>query len=166
MHYTQNNRSAINDRREKVWICLTKGMRNYEIAKELQVDKSTISRDIQHLTEQSQNYLNDLAKQTIPFLYQSTIEGIREVLKECWNIYNYNTATDSTVEKGKWEGITWNHKLVALKLAKECQEGMFKILYEGPMVIYANSMHMKLEDLQKVEPQTIPNSNYYRNSSN
>jgi hypothetical protein len=26
---------------------------------------------------------------------------------------------------------------------------MFKIFYEAPMVIYANSMHLKLEDLQK-----------------
>jgi hypothetical protein len=90
--------------------------------------------------------LNDLAKQTIPFLYQSAIEGIKEVLKECWNIYT----ADTTVEKkGKWEGINWNHKLVALKLAKECQEGMFKILYEAPMVIYANTMHEKLEQLRK-----------------
>lgn len=50
-------------------------------------DDSTISRDIKYLTAQSQNYLNDLARSTLPFMYQTSIEGIRSILKECWNIY-------------------------------------------------------------------------------
>jgi IS30 family transposase len=53
-----NNRLAIRERREKLWTCLTRGMKGYEIAKELNVDPSTISRDIQYLTVQSQNYLD------------------------------------------------------------------------------------------------------------
>ena len=138
-----NSQAVIRERREKLFSLLVRGMKPNEIAKVLKVDNSTVTRDVQYLTTQSQNYLNDLAKQTIPFMYQSAIEGIREVLKECWKIY---TAVP-TVEGN--EGINWNHKLVALKLAKECQEGMFKILYEAPMVIYANSMHLKLEELQK-----------------
>jgi hypothetical protein len=28
-----------------------------------------------------------LAKETMPFMYQTSIEGIRSVLKECRNIY-------------------------------------------------------------------------------
>ena len=40
-------------------------------------------------------------------MYQTSIEGIRNVLKECWNIY--------TIESNK--EITWFHKLAALKLA-------------------------------------------------
>jgi hypothetical protein len=32
-------------------------------------------------------YLNSLAKEALPFMYQTSIEGIRNVLKECWNIY-------------------------------------------------------------------------------
>ena len=36
-----------------------------------------------------------------------------------------------------------------MKLAKECNEGMFKLLYEAPTVIYVNSLHLKLEELQK-----------------
>jgi hypothetical protein len=42
----------------------------------------------------------------LPFMYQTSIEGIRNVLKECWNTY--------TIESHK--GITWFHKLAALKL--------------------------------------------------
>ena len=139
-----NNRTAVNERRQKLFALLTKGLKGYEIAKELKVTEAIVSRDIQFLTKESQNYLNELAKQTVPFMYQSAIEGIRDVLKQCWNIYNANPSE----EPGN-EGINWNHKLVALKLAKECQEGMFKILYEAPCVIYVNSLHLKLEELQK-----------------
>jgi IS30 family transposase len=57
-----NNRLAIRERREKLWTLLTRGMKGYEIAKELNVDPSTISRDIEYLTLQSQNYLDSLAK--------------------------------------------------------------------------------------------------------
>ena len=39
------------------------------------------------MVAQSQTYLNDLAKETLPFMYQTSIEGILSVMKECWNIY-------------------------------------------------------------------------------
>jgi IS30 family transposase len=53
---------VINERRQKLWTLLTRGMKTYEIAKELNVDHSTISRDIKYLTAQSQSYLNSLAR--------------------------------------------------------------------------------------------------------
>jgi IS30 family transposase len=63
---------------------MTRGMKTYEIAKELNFDTSTVTRDIKFLTAQSQNYLNDLARSTLPFMYQTSIEGIRSILTECW----------------------------------------------------------------------------------
>jgi IS30 family transposase len=137
-----NNRMQIKERREDVLVLLTKGMKGYEIAKELGVDASTVSRDIQYLIGQSQNYLNSLAKEALPFMYQTSIEGIRNVLKECWNIY--------TIESNK--DITWFHKLAALKLAKECNEALFRLTAEGPSV-----MHVKLleERLKRIETEQI-----------
>jgi DNA-binding NarL/FixJ family response regulator len=41
------NRMQIKERREDVLVLLTKGMKGYEIARELGVDASTVSRDIQ-----------------------------------------------------------------------------------------------------------------------
>ncbi|MFL6318783.1 MAG: hypothetical protein ACJ71K_02525 [Nitrososphaeraceae archaeon] len=38
-----NNRSAIDERRQKVFAFLTRGMKGYEIAKELEVDSATVS---------------------------------------------------------------------------------------------------------------------------
>jgi predicted transcriptional regulator len=140
-----HNRMTIKERRENILTLLTKGMKGYEIAKELGVDASTVSRDIQYLIAQSQNYLNSLAKETLPFMYQTSIEGIKNVLKECWNIYTKGS-------NNKDKDITWFHKLAALKLAKECNEALFKLTAEGPSV-----MHLKVleERLEKIESREI-----------
>jgi hypothetical protein len=137
------NRMHIKERRENTLVLLTKGMKGYEIAEELEVDASTVSRDIQYLISQSHNYLNTLAKEALPFMYQTSIEGIRNVLKECWKIY---TTSESSKE------ITWFHRLTALKLAKECNEALFKLTAEGPSV-----MHVKLleEKLARIEARQI-----------
>src|SRR6476619_2375290 len=122
--------AVIAERRQRLWTLLTRGMKAYEIAKELNTDHSTVSRDIKFLTAQSQNYLNDLAKETLPFMYQTSIEGIRSIMKECWNIYE---STENNFQK-----------LAALKLAKECHEAVFKLVDEGPSVMYLKQLQEKL----------------------
>ena len=109
-------------------------MKTCEITKELNIDNSTVSRDIKFLTAQSQNYLNDLAKETLPFMYQTSIEGIRSVMKECWNIYE---STDNNFQR-----------LAALKLAKECHEAVFKLVDEGPSVMYLKQLQEKLIQIE------------------
>ncbi len=52
----RNTQVIINERRQKLWILLTRGMRSYDIARELKCDHSTISRDIAYLTSQSHCY--------------------------------------------------------------------------------------------------------------
>jgi predicted transcriptional regulator len=140
-----HNKILIKERRENILVLLTKGMKGYEIAKELGVDASTVSRDIHYLVSQSHSYLNSLAKEALPFMYQTSIEGIRNILKECWSIYT----TGST---NKDKDITWFHKIAALKLAKECNEALFRLTAEGPSV-----MHVKLleERLEKIEVREI-----------
>lgn len=108
-------------------------MKAYDIAKELNADHSTISRDIKFLTAQSQDYLNSLAKSTLPFMYQTSIEGIRDVIKECYTIYQ---SQDSR--------INMYHKLAALKLIKESHESVFKLLDEGPSVLAMRQLQERL----------------------
>ena len=132
----------IKERREDVLVLLTRGMKGYEIAKELGIDASTVSRDIQYLISQSNNYLNSLAKEALPFMYLTSIEGIRNVLKECWSIY--------TIESNK--EITRFHKLAALKLAKECNEALFKLTADGPSVMYVRLLE---ERLKRIETEQI-----------
>ncbi|MGH9974548.1 MAG: hypothetical protein ACRD8Z_01755 [Nitrososphaeraceae archaeon] len=108
----------------------------------LGVDSSTVSRDIHYLAGQSQNYLSSLAKETLPFMYQTSIEGVRNVLKECWNIY--------TIESNR--KITWFHKLAALKLAKEYNEALFRLTAEGPSIMYVRLLE---ERLKRIETEQI-----------
>ena len=82
-------------------------MKAYEVAKELNIDPATVSRDIRFLTAESQNYLNDLAKSTLPFMYQTSIEGIRSIIKECWIIYQSND-----------ESINWLQRLASIKTSQ------------------------------------------------
>jgi hypothetical protein len=101
----------------------------------LNVDKSTISRDIEYLISQSQNYLERLAKETLPFFYETSMEGIREVMKESWNIYYKSDTSDI-------------QKLMALKLIKESHEALFKLLSEGPSVLQIKMLEEKLSNLE------------------
>ena len=78
----------IKERIEEVFGIFTKGMKGYEIAKELGVDASTVSRDIQFLIPNNNN-LNSLLKKHFHLCIKLSIEGIRNVLKECWNILYY-----------------------------------------------------------------------------
>ena len=132
-----NNQAVIRERREKLWTLLTRGMKTCEIAKELNVDNSTVSRDIKFLTAQSQNYLNNLAKETLPFMYQTSIEGIRSILKECWAIYQSQDLR-----------INMYQKLAALKLAKECNEAIFNLVDEGPSVMYLKQLQERLLQIE------------------
>ena len=128
-----SNKSVILERRQKISVLLTRGMKGYEIAKELQVDSATISRDIKYLTAESQNYLNSLAKETLPFNYQISIEGIRDVIKECWAIYQSQESR-----------VNMYQRLAALKLSKECHESIFHLLDEGPSVLAMRQLQERL----------------------
>ena len=113
---------------------MTRGNKTYEIAKVLNVDNSTVSRDIKFLTAQSQNYLNSLAKETLPFMYQTSIDGIRAILKECWHIYQSDD-----------EKINYFQRLSALKLTKECHESIFNLMDAGPSIICLRQLQERLK---------------------
>jgi hypothetical protein len=139
----KNSRAVIQERRNKIWVMLTKGScRGIDIARDLKVDPATVSRDITYLTSQSQSYLNNLAKETLPFFYMQNMDGIKQVLKECWNIYE---STDKS--------INYFQRLAALKLAKECNEAQFKLLSEGPSILYVQTLEDKLSQIEAMQQQ-------------
>ena len=67
-------------------------------------------------------------------MFQTSISGITDILKECWSIYE---STDNNFQK-----------LAALKLAKECHEAVFKLVDEGPSVMYLKQLHEKLIQIE------------------
>lgn len=134
-----NTQKEIRQRREEVLIRLTKGMRNKDIAKELSVDPGTITRDIQYLQKRSNDYVNEMAKSTMPFLFEKSLGGINQVLGECWRIYN--RTNDNS--------LNWFHKLAALRLAKECSEEIYTLTKDGPFVMGAKKIVMEFERFKR-----------------
>jgi hypothetical protein len=67
-------------------------------------------------------------------MYQTSIEGIRDVIKECYSIIQ---SQDST-------RVNMYHKVAALKLVKECHESVFKLVDEGPSVMLVKQLQEKV----------------------
>src|SRR3954453_2423796 len=107
----------IEERRRKVSSLLARSMTESEIAQELKVDQSTISRDVKALKELSQRFVYDLARSDLSYYYKQSIDGIEEAKREAWRIYNDNN-------------ISAKEKLSALKLIVEANESRFKLLSE------------------------------------
>lgn len=66
--------------------------------------------------------------------HQTSIEGIRDIIKECYSIY----------QSSDQRNINMYHKLAALKLIKECHESVFHLLDEGPSVMYLKQLQERL----------------------
>ena len=78
MHNKNRYSFKIEDRRRKVASLLAQSMTETEIAQELNVDQSTISRDVRALKELSQQFVYDLAKSDLAYYYKQSIDGIEE----------------------------------------------------------------------------------------
>ena len=81
MSYSLHN-FKIEERRRKVASLLAQSMTESEIAQELNVDQSTISRDVKALKELSQQFIYDLAKSDLAYYYKQSIDGIEEAKRE------------------------------------------------------------------------------------
>ena len=89
----------IQERGRKVSSLLAQSMTETEIAQELNVNQSTISRDIKALKELSQQFVYDLAKSDLIYYYKQSIDGIEEAKREAWRIYHNNNNEVSVKEK-------------------------------------------------------------------
>jgi Bacterial regulatory protein, arsR family len=86
---------------------LSKGECNQcEIARMLQVDRSSISRDIAHIREQSKDNIKSYIDERLPEEYEKCLVGLTAILREAWN-------TSQQAEDRR-------EKIQALSLAKEC----------------------------------------------
>jgi IS30 family transposase len=130
------NSRKVELRRKQVSALLAQAVTEEEIAQKLNVDQSTISRDIKHLKVVSQKFVYDLAKSDLAFYYKQSIDGIQEVNKKAWELYRNQNNTDMKL------------KLLALKLVKECNEAIFSLFSQGPSIMNIKALE---ERLNKVE---------------
>ena len=128
----------IEERRREVASLLAQSMTESEMAHELNVDQSTISRDIKALKQLSQQFVYDLAKSDLAYYYKQSIDGIEEVKRKAWEMFR----NDSLTEKDK---------LSALKLIKECDEAKFALFENGPSIMSLKSLEERLNKIEIAE---------------
>ena len=109
-------------------------MTESEIAQELGVDQSTISRDIKALKELSQ-FVYDLAKSYLAYGYKQCIDGVEEVKRKAWSMFNN-------------ELLNPKDKLLALKLIKECDEAKFALFKDGPSIMNLKGLEERLNKIE------------------
>ena len=127
----------IEERRKKVSSLLAQSMTETEIAHELKVDQSTISRDVKALNQFSQQFIYDLAKSDLAYYYKQCLNGIEEVKRKAWEEYK---STNSSLKL--------KDKLLALKLIKECDEAKFTLFKDGPSVMNVKSLEERLSKIE------------------
>jgi hypothetical protein len=126
----------IKGRREEVASLLAKALTEEEIAQKLNVDQSTISRDVKYLKGLAQSFVYDLAKTDLAYHYKQGINGIQEVKKRVWFMLDSNKLQNP------------KDQIPALKLAKECDEAIFTLFSQGPSIMNIKALE---ERLNKVE---------------
>ena len=130
----------IKERRKQVASLLSRSVSETEIARQLGVDQSTISRDVKVLKASCQQFVYDLAKSDLAYYYKQSIDGIEEVKKESWRIYN-----DDKVQV--------REKLLALKIIMQSDETRFRLLSEGPSQLAMKSLEDRLNKIEGLERQ-------------
>jgi IS30 family transposase len=130
----------IEERRRKVADLLAEGYNETEIAKELGVSVSSISREVAVLKEKSQQFVYDLAKSDLAFYYQGRINGVNAVKRKAWELL-----------RSKHDSLTTGEHLAILKLIKECEQAQFSMLQAGPSAMALNALH---EDVEQIKEET------------
>lgn len=127
----------IEERRKQVAVLLARSMTETQIAQELAVDQSTISRDVRALKQMSQRFVYDLAKSDLGYFYKQSLDGIGEAKREAWRIFN-----DPYVPV--------REKLLALKIIIQSDETRFKLLSEGPGLLAVKSLEDRLSRIEDI----------------
>jgi len=127
-------------RRNKVQELLVQGFTQWDIANNLKVDQSTISRDIDYLRQQSRQKIRKYIDETLLEEYEKCLVGITSILKEAWT-------TSQTTENKR-------EKIHALSLAKECYSMKLDLLTNATVV---NDAMKFVSDKSKENLKKSPN---------
>lgn len=138
------SRFKIEERRRQVASLLAQSITESEIARKLNVDQSTISRDIKALKQMSQHFVFDLAKSDLAYQYQQCINGIEEVRRKAWGLLR----DDEEEQQRHQRLLTLKDKLSILKLIKECEEGKFALFKDGPSILNVKSLEERIYQIE------------------
>lgn len=81
----------------------------------------------------------------LAYYYEQCIDRIEEFKRKAWEVYRSNDSSSSLKPKDK---------LLALKLAKECDESKFVLFKDGSSVINLKTLEVRMN---KIEPHRLVN---------
>jgi len=131
-----SNRFVIIERQEKVFSMLSHGLTESEISRQLNVDQSTICRDVKRIKRDTQRTVEVIAKDILPYEFGKSMLSLNHIIKECWNICKDGN--------GKW---TNKDKINALKLIKDTERTRLEVLLEGPVGLLVQQLQEKLTEI-------------------
>jgi hypothetical protein len=124
-------------RRNKVQQLLVRGYSQWDVAEELQIDQSTVSRDIQYLRQNAQANLQKHIQQKLPEEYQRCLTGMSQVLKLSWQIANNNTKQSGQGLNENSNTVTTGDdrtRLQALSLINDCYKYIMDLTTNGVVI--------------------------------
>ena len=120
-------------RRAKVLELSSQGHNQIEIATNLQVDRSIISRDMAYLKQQAHENLKTHIQDKLPEEYQNCMTGINQVLKICWEIVNKSRNINN--DNGQTVTMTDNKTVLqALALINDCNKYKMDLTTNGVVI--------------------------------
>jgi transcriptional regulator len=124
------------DRLAKVLMFHSRGYSQSEIARKLNVNQSTVSRDIGELRKKARGSLDLYVKEEIPNEFQFYIYGLNQIIKNLWDIIKNKQNTKITVK-----GRTY-----VLSLLMQCYSRRIEMLVGGPDMKMNAKKH--IDDIQ------------------
>ena len=110
----------------------SKGYSQSEIADKLNVNQSTVSRDLKELRNKARSSLDLYAKEQIPNEFQIYISGFNQIIKNLWEI----------VEDEQNAKIGIRDRTYVLSLLMQCYSRRIEMLVGGPDAKMNAKKHM------------------------
>ena len=120
------------DRMAKVLMFHSKGYSQSEIARKLNVNQSTVSRDIAELRKKARGSLDLYVKEEIPNEFRFYISGFNQIIKNLWEI----------VEDKQNAKISIKDRTYVLSLLMQCYSRRIEMLVGGPDTEMNATKHM------------------------
>jgi DeoR/GlpR family transcriptional regulator of sugar metabolism len=127
----------------------SKGLSQSDISKELQVDQSTISRDLATLRQQSKENIRHWIDEYLPLEYHKALAGLDAITLRAWQVADHSNSTQKD-------------KLAALNTAMQAYNQKIDLLSNANVVEHAikfveshnNHSNNTSNLVPKVEPNT------------
>lgn len=121
-HTTQKEGFEHQDRLARVLTLHSKGYSQSEIARKLNVNQSTVSRDLTEIKKKARSSLDLYVKEEIPNEFQFYITGLNQIIKNLWEL----------IEDKQNSKISIKDKTYVLSLLMQCYTRRIEMLIGGP----------------------------------